>query len=205
MATTICYEVFPGQRSLRRARRILVENHNFIEKENQYGSYFYKEVDPRDSWQTKLVLNIHKYKFRSFDKRYNRGTSYRKTFFEHNKGPYRCVYCGRRLRKDDLEVDHLIPVAKVKETVFARTLLHLSGIPNVNDAKNLVSSCSTCNRRKSDKMGFWVLRGVLGKNRIFWIIRDIFAAILVILSVILLMYALSKFGINMEFISNLFK
>ena len=71
-----------------------------------------------------------------------------------------------------MEVDHLIPVAKVKKSGFVRFLLRMHGIQNVNDKRNLVASCHRCNERKRDKMGVWYIRGRLGKYRIYWLIRD---------------------------------
>lgn len=186
MAQIICYEVFPKDRNVEKMRRKLVKRHDFAERHNQYGVYFYKEVSSLHSWQIKTILDINGYKYKSFDKRYSRDTTYRKRFFENNKGPYRCAYCGRRLKSDELEVDHLVPVAKAKESVFARTILHLCGITNVNNHRNLVSSCSRCNGKKSDKMGLWVIRGAIGRHHIVWTIRDIVVTILVLIVLFIL-------------------
>jgi hypothetical protein len=173
MAQIVCYEVFPTERNLNKMRSCLVNHHGFKEKKNHVGPYFYLEVSSMDSWMIKSLLKWKRYKFRSFDKRYERSSSYRKAFFENNKGPYRCAYCGRRLKSNDIEVDHLIPVAKAKSKISVRTWLHICGIANVNDPRNLVAACEKCNRKKSDKMGGWVLRGALGRHKIFWTIRNI--------------------------------
>ena len=89
-------------------------------------------------------------------------------------------------------MDHLVPVAKAKESIFARTILHLCGITNVNHHRNLVPSCSACNRKKSDKMGLWVIRGAIGRFNIIWTIRDI---IIVVLAIIFLSILCSIFPI----------
>lgn len=181
MAQIICFNVYPTKWNLNKMRTILVDDHGFEEKNNQNGPYFYIEVSSLDSWQIKTLLNVKGYKYRSYDKRYERSGSYRKKFFEHYKGPYRCAYCGKRLKDEYIEIDHLIPVAKAKREMGVRTWLHLCGITNVNDVKNLVASCSKCNRKKSDKMGLWVFKGMLGRHKQFWIIRDIIILIIILL------------------------
>lgn len=110
---------------------------------------------------------------RAPDKKYKRASNYRDIYFNSHKRPYRCVYCGRRLKKDKVEVDHLIPVAKAQKRLYARLFLKLKGIHDVNDANNLVAACMHCNRKKSDKMGFWIIKGTLGQYKIYWAIRAI--------------------------------
>lgn len=181
MAQTICFNVFPTKYNLNKMRNTLVNDHGFEEKENQKGPYFYIEVADVDSWQIKAMLNWKGYKYRSYDKRYERSTNYRKQFFANNKGPYRCAYCGKRLKADDLEVDHLIPVAKAKKESSVRTWLQICGMKTVNDPKNLVASCSKCNRKKSDEIGWWVIKGALGRNKKFWVYRNIILTIVIFL------------------------
>lgn len=178
MATT-CYDVYPKDNNINKMRRVLVERHGFTEKKNHIGPYFSIEVPGMDSWQIRTMLKIHGYKYRAYDKRYERASNYRKVFFENNKGPYRCAYCGKRLRPDTLEVDHLIPVAKAKSETSVRALLQICGIRNVNDPKNLVAACHKCNHKKLDHMGFWPIRGAIGRHKIIWTIRDIIITILI--------------------------
>jgi 5-methylcytosine-specific restriction endonuclease McrA len=174
-----CYDVYPQDKNINKMRRILVDRHGFTEKKNHIGPYFSIEAPGLDSWQIKTILQMHGYKYRAYDKRYERASNYRKIYFENNKGPYRCSYCGKHLRADKLEVDHLIPVAKAKSESGVRMLLQICGVRNVNDAKNLVSACHKCNNKKSDKMGLWVVRGVIGRHKSVWAIRDIAVFILV--------------------------
>ena len=50
-----------------------------------------------------------------------RSSGYRREFMSRNPGPWRCRYCGRALRRDeDMEVDHLIPVAAAQKSRVAR-------------------------------------------------------------------------------------
>ena len=200
MASIICCEVYPRKNNVSSMRRVLVNKHGFEEKQNSRGVYFYNEVSSMDFWQLNLVLKFHNYKFKTYDKRYSRSTSYRKTFFANNKGPYRCVYCGKRITAETLEVDHLLPVAQAKDNLWVRTLLHLSGAKNVNDSKNLVQSCTKCNRKKSDKMGLWVIRGIIGRFDCVWVIRDIVVAILVIVAILIFVNA-----VDLSWLQDLFK
>lgn len=102
-----------------------------------------------------------------------RASNCRDKFFRNYKEPYRCRYCNKLLNKDKVRVDHLIPVGRVQHSWSARLLLKLSGIKNVNDAKNLVPACNRCNLKKSDKLGIWYIKGIIGRYRIYWIIRGI--------------------------------
>jgi len=186
MAHTVYYEAFPTSKNIEKMRTVLVKNHGFVEKQNQYGPYFLGEASSLDAWQLRTVLETHKYKYRSYDSRYERDGKYRRRFFENNRGPYHCAYCGRRLKSSQIEVDHLVPVSKAKTSFNVRTWLHICGILNVNDPKNLVASCKKCNRRKSDKMGFWVVRGAIGRFKAPWIVRNV----LVIIGIAALLYSI---------------
>ena len=194
MAQIICYEVFPTEKNINKMRKVLVNNHGFKEKQNHIGSYFYLEISSMDAWMIRRLLKWRRYKFRSFDKRYERSGSYRKTFFDTHKGPHRCAYCGKHLRNDYIEVDHLVPVSKAKTSFGVRTWLHLCGITNVNDPKNLVASCMKCNRKKSDSMGMWVVKGAFGRSNLFWTIRDvmILACVVIILYVVCTNYPVGE-------------
>ena len=181
MSSVIKFEVFPNDKN-RDSMRKTLKKHGFETKENQYGEYYYIEVSKRDSWMMTRLLDKKGYKYRSFDKRYERATNYRGQFLkENNRRRYRCAYCGKRIKKENMEVDHLIPVAKAKTSWFVRFWLQICGIRNVNDTRNLVAACMPCNRRKSDSMGVWVIKGSIGRFRLFWIIRDVILTIIVCL------------------------
>lgn len=87
-------------------------------------------------------------------------------------------------------VDHIIPVDKAKSSTKAKNLLALQGIKNVNDVKNLAPSCYDCNSRKGAKMGLWFIRGILGKYKWFWIVKNIFLFFILILIMYILYYSL---------------
>ncbi|MBR4097079.1 MAG: HNH endonuclease [Oscillospiraceae bacterium] len=72
---------------------------------------------------------------------------YRDTFFNNNKsnhGWYDCEYCGDKLRKGDVDVDHQIAQAR-------------GGSDN---SSNLVAACSHCNRQKGsmDNLDYQIWR-----------------------------------------------
>lgn len=119
--------------------------------------------------------------------KYQRSTDYRRQFLRHNKGIFGggnffCSYCGKLLTPQRMTVDHLIPVNKVKRKGFARLIMKIRGINNINDVNNLIPSCSNCNSRKSDKMGLWIIKGDIGKHPWYWIFkRSLILAIAIIL------------------------
>ena len=113
-------------------------------------------------------INVTMYK-----QNYARSSDYRKVFLQNTTPPYRCRYCNRKLKTEYLEVDHLIPVGKVKSNPTARRRLRRLGADNVNDIKNLVPSCHRCNKRKGSDMGIWYIKGLLGKYEWYWKIRPV--------------------------------
>ena len=88
-------------------------------------------------------------------------------------GRYRCVYCGKKLKKENVEVDHLYSVGAVRRNPSLQKKLQKAGIKDVNDVKNLVPSCSRCNRKKGAKLGRWIMKGKLGKHQAYWVARDL--------------------------------
>ena len=75
---------------------------------------------------------------------------YRKKYLEHNHGIfgyYICYLCLKPVTKDEMEVDHIVPLSK--------------GGPN--HIINCVSSCRNCNRKKYDKIDNRTFRGIIFK------------------------------------------
>lgn len=65
---------------------------------------------------------------------------YRESWFganPSNHGWYTCVRCGKKLRKGDVDIDHIIPQNR-------------GGRDNLN---NLQCMCRHCNRSKQDTIG----------------------------------------------------
>lgn len=72
-------------------------------------------------------------------------SGYREKWFENNDsnyGWYTCVRCGKKLRKGDVDIDHIIPQS-------------YGGSHNIN---NLQCMCRTCNRSKRDDVDFNTVR-----------------------------------------------
>lgn len=132
------------------------------------------------------------------EKVYERSNDYRQQFFKANKplfgkNIYQCAYCGKLKRRKSITVDHVIPINKVKRRGFGRFLMRISGISDINDTKNLVAACGKCNRKKTDKIGLWPLRGLIGKHFVCWLIVWIFFAILFCVVFVYLSPYISKF------------
>ena len=116
------------------------------------------------------------------EQNYERNNTYRRDFFRKNKGAFKtktyfCSYCGAILTTKTLTVDHLMPIAKVKDKkgfsnnvkmIGCRTLLKICLINDVNSVKNLVSACKRCNSKKSSKVRLWYIRGMLGRFNSMW-------------------------------------
>lgn len=65
--------------------------------------------------------------------------NYRKKFFEENPsnhGWYTCVRCGKKLRKGDADIDHIIP----------------QSYGGWDSPDNLQCMCRSCNRSKQDDL-----------------------------------------------------
>ena len=123
-------------------------------------------------------------KYTCYRVEYERASNYRQTFFQRTKGPYRCRYCNKKLSKDKVFVDHLIPVAKTQKTARAKMMLAMRRCGSVNDIRNLAPACKECNSKKSDKMGIWIIRGWLGKYKTYWICLRILQFLLVCLVIL---------------------
>lgn len=108
-----------------------------------------------------------------------RSLSYRKEYFSADRGPYRCRYCNRKLDREDLTVDHLVPVAAARKSWNTRWTLLAAGAEGVNDVKNLAPACPRRNGRKGAKGGLWIVRGLLGRYKLYWIVLRAAQAVLV--------------------------
>lgn len=96
---------------------------------------------------------------KSMNQKYQRSDTYRTEFIRNwppRAGKYRCVYCGRKISKNDMEVDHIVPVKAASHNFLYRLMVPPEG---VNSLSNLVPACHKCNRRKGSKCGFWLIRG----------------------------------------------
>lgn len=107
---------------------------------------------------------------------YTRSRNYRNEFFAKNKtvsGRYRCAYCGRKLAREKITIDHIFPVHCMEEYPAVRRRAALFGIRGSNDLKNLVPACRRCNLRKGPQMGWWIIKGFLGRTWWYWPVRKL--------------------------------
>lgn len=87
-------------------------------------------------------LKNRKYNNKTYNKNYSKSKTSKRTPISKSKrfkvlkrDNYTCQYCGRSAPEVKLEIDHQKPVSK----------------GGTNDINNLVTSCRSCNRGKSDK------------------------------------------------------
>lgn len=141
----------------------------------QYNSFYEKRMREEDSKEWEQFCRNHKLKCDIIPEQYMRSSDYRKEFFKNTTpakpAKYRCAYCGKTLVYKDVQVDHIIPVNKMSYDKTTRFIAKKLGIENVNDTRNLVSSCRKCNLSKGTKMGLWCWRGFLGKSELLWRFR----------------------------------
>lgn len=88
----------------------------------------------------------------------NSNLTYRQDYFKKTRGIgrkdiYVCAYCGKVcLGKKSVHLDHVYPKS------------HMMFKAQKNATSNLVTSCPTCNKRKSDKVSAsYLLRGYFAK------------------------------------------
>lgn len=107
-----------------------------------------------------------------------RSKDYRKKYFESHKTFlnkfYFCAYCGKMCKKENVTIDHIVPIAAttagkgsgmtMKSSFKMQKRLKKRGIYDINSDKNLTVACWTCNRKKSGKSGWlYIQRGRFGK------------------------------------------
>ena len=140
-----------------------------------YGNYWTLKVKKKYKRKVSSILQKSGVKQSWYLPQWTRSSDYRKTFYKHNPGPYRCRYCNKRLKKDYIQIDHIFPVGKTKRDSGLRTRMYMLGIRDVNDPRNLVAACNKCNKKKSDKGGLWIVKGLLGywRYKIFMLLMMI--------------------------------
>ena len=151
-----------------------------------------------------LKNNLYKYRYDLVIKyclqKYARNNSYRDTFFKNNnKMQYKCAYCGKKLKRNDVVVDHILPVQKMMDSSKTRSMARLFGIYETNCVRNLAPSCSKCNKKKSSKTGLWVLRGLIGRHEFGWKMVTLLEYCIVLFGLIVMIFVL-----NLDKLSALF-
>ena len=166
------------------------------------NSHWEKIVGASEIRRWKRFARRKKFRFDYVDAKYARSTNYRQIFFSHYKpyrnGKYFCIYCGRLLPKEKIQVDHIIPVHAAQTEWFIQRYLKRNGWESINDYRNLGASCRRCNSRKGAKMGVWVWRGFRGKSNRFQVVRRTVRRILVMGIVILALVLIKKWIPNLD-------
>lgn len=170
-----------------------------FKKTGKYIGYWRKTTSNINNLRDIQVYCKKKHlKFLSYDINKKRSSNYRKIFFANYdtvfKDYYICSYCGKLLKKEEVTVDHIIPIAKAQKNNFYRIILRKLNIININDYKNLTCSCSECNFRKSNKAGIWIVRGFLGKNAYFWVFMKLILLIVIGIELIVFINVFIKYA-----------
>ncbi|MGN0437030.1 MAG: HNH endonuclease [Lachnospiraceae bacterium] len=153
---------------------------NKLKKGNSHYFRIYFETE-RDAKPLIRKLDRKGIPYKAYQEEYARNTNYRGMFFRQTEGPYRCRYCNRRLKEEDVIVDHIIPVKQAMNSRKAQRILSRHHIDNVNQLENLVAACYDCNEEKGTQLGQWVQKGFLG----FWKYH-LYRALLTVVKIILL-------------------
>lgn len=149
------------------------------------GTKFVKTCknDKEADWAKRFSKANHLIFF--YDNAYGeRSGNYRDTYFKNNRpdirGRYRCVYCGRKLKRGRITVDHLYPVSVVSKDLKLQKKLKKHGIPSLNDKNNLVAACWECNAEKGTQMGRWIWKGRIGRHGAYWKVRNLTKVLIIV-------------------------
>lgn len=166
---------------------IFTEKHKFWMHKYEFkkirgirSDYYSIKTDKKTADKIVKKCKSKRLKCRQYEVRWSRSSNYRSQFFKYYKPPYKCRYCRRSLSEDKMVIDHIVSIDKVKKNINARMLLYMQGIDNVNDVRNLAPSCHKCNDKKGEHSGKWVVRGILGKYKWYWIARRIIQILLIL-------------------------
>lgn len=175
MGQTYTLRIRNGARQVRRSRFILWWKGFTCIRKGDYCYYEKKECSKRDCRKMERFCERKGFRLQAVPSQYTRSSDYRRQFFA-NQPPlrgmrYRCAYCGRKKKKEDITIDHIFPVhgLELSERVRRRAALH--GIHGANDLRNLCTACRRCNQRKGAKMGGWITKGFLGRHEWYWRLR----------------------------------
>lgn len=142
-------------------------------KQAANGAYLFSSSDKEIRRYAKKAKSMRFY-FLCYEDKYGRGSNCRWQFIKANPpgkdGKYRCVYCGKKIKKEKMCVDHIIPVGAAKRSASIQRRLP----KGVNDLSNLAPSCVRCNMKKLDSTFVgWSIKAALGKHEAYWVLRGI--------------------------------
>ena len=177
-------EICTTQRSRKDPRRAFRRFPSVI----RTGKNMYRiQAEDRKLRKIRRICKRRKYELkRTYPENWGRSSSYRRDFLSacpRPRGGYRCRYCHRRLSDQKLTIDHIYPVYMTK--TGNNFWMRLIGIDNVNDVRNLAPACRKCNIKKGRKTGIWIIKAIVGKYELYWVIRRIFQLVFLALIVLL--------------------
>lgn len=190
---------------------ILLKKMGFNLKINSEGKVWQKQINNKKHSEIQRIKRFCQQQFKYYrfiDESMERSTNYRDCFFKQQKGIfgtkiYICAYCGKFLKRRNVQVDHIIPVYKAKTNFFYRNLLSIRGIKNVNDIRNLTASCKKCNCKKSANGGLWIIKGIFGRSPVRVIVKELIY--LIIGSVLLyFLYIFLKENIGCQYVYDIY-
>ncbi len=157
-----------------------LEKMKFRPKKKGIKSYWEKHIDDDRLDKAKEIKRFCRHRFLGclvIDDSMERSTHYRSDYLKKHKGflgtgLYFCAYCHSPVRKHKMTVDHIVSVYNAKTNPKYRNFLERLSIQNVNDVRNLASSCFRCNSRKSSDGGLWIVKGYFGKSMIRVLITE---------------------------------
>lgn len=167
-----------------------------------FGKYLRIKINVEDKFSVTEKLAKQHVKFRVYKSCYVRNDTYRSLYIKNIRGPYRCRYCNKLLKKEYMEIDHIIPINKVKKPGILRDLLNFKNIKDVNDLQNLCPSCHKCNTKKGQKTGIWLVRAKLGTYKWYWNIKPVLQGFLIAICIAIVAMAI-YFSTNTSILYNL--
>ena len=166
-------------------RDVLKDEHFKFNKRAYGNSFWEKKINKEELDYYKEVCKFYNFRFKVIDPNFKRSGSYIDIYFQNKKALlgkyYLCAYCQKVLRKEEVTIDHIFPVSRTSRSKFLIYICHCLKINNINDYRNLVCCCKSCNSRKQSKVGKWTILGFLGKTNIGCIILKTIKIILVLL------------------------
>lgn len=140
-----------------------------------HGKYYAANMAPEEAKGWKGKAKRYKLKYLSYDAEFLRSSYYRTKFLKNKGSPnkrYRCVYCGKKMKEEDMTVDHVISIKAAQSSAYARFLLRRKG--GIDDIRNLVPSCARCNNKKGDSISLhWRLKAAIGQHASYWAMKKI--------------------------------
>lgn len=153
------------------------KKHSTYPIKNELRDHGFEWDRERRSWvgecsDLSYIRSLDRRGYKVTDTSFSRSSNYRDVFLKTYLPPYHCAYCGRKLTRRELTVDHWIPIHKLsvgkRRGHYQRLLRWFCRTDDPNNPKNLVCACASCNNKKRTQTGRWLLLGALGKTHWFW-------------------------------------